>query len=106
MQIQKRNQKRGRWEGAHCFFYKIEFVVLINRRVHDLPADSRVCSTTLHFRNVGSHTLNIHVLSAGRIQVTTPVDREEKERQNQRMYWTAEGFVTRTSEALGKTTVL
>lgn len=39
---------------------------------------------------------------AGRIQVTTPVDREEEERQNQRMYWPAEGFVTRTSEAVGE----
>lgn len=42
-------------------------------------------------------------LPAGRIQVTTPVDREEKKRQNQRMYWPAERFVTRTSETVGET---
>lgn len=41
-------------------------------------------------------------MPAGRIQVTTPVDREEEERQNQRMYWPAEGLVTRTSEAIGE----
>lgn len=41
-------------------------------------------------------------MPAGRIQVTTPVDREEEERQNQRMYWPAEGFVTRTSKAIGE----
>lgn len=41
-------------------------------------------------------------MPAGRIQVTTPIDREEEERQNQRMYWPAEGLVTRTSEAIGE----
>lgn len=39
---------------------------------------------------------------AGRVQVTTPVDREEEERQDQRVYRAAEGFITRTSEALGE----
>lgn len=40
--------------------------------------------------------------SAGRIQVATPVDWEKTERQDQRMYWPAEGFVTGTPEAVGE----
>ena len=41
-------------------------------------------------------------MPTGRVQVTTPVDREEEERQDQRMYRSAEGFVTRTPEAVGE----
>lgn len=43
-------------------------------------------------------------MPTGRVQVTAPVDREEEERQNQRMYRPAEGSVTRTSEAIGEIT--
>lgn len=47
------------------------------------------------------HTV-MFCISAGRVQVTTPADREEEARQNQRMYWATEGFITRTSEAIGE----
>lgn len=42
-------------------------------------------------------------MSTGRVQVTAPADREEKERPNQRMYRPAERPITRTSEAIGET---
>lgn len=60
----------------------------------------------LFFPHIYTRVLTHQLLfvPTGRVQVTAPVDREEEERQNQRMYRPAEGSVTRTSEAIGEIT--